>query len=230
MLDMTTSERWHEVFSGGNVGVLLLEGIDNSERVPPLDTHKRELEKRLRQRFADYTRKDYLELDVLEAYHNYYRRFGNTYHVQAQLESVVKGKALPSVSPLVDANFVAELETFVLTAGHDADLLQPPLSIDATRGAETFVQLNGREKQLKANDMMMRDASGIVCTILYGQDKRTPISPKTTRALYVAYAPAGVPKTAVVAQLEAIRANVEVFSPEARVGLLEIFTAEERRV
>ena len=130
----------------------------------------------------------------------------------------------------MDANFIAELETFVLTAGHDADLLQPPLSIDATRGAETFVQLNGQEKQLKADDMMMRDASSVVCTILYGQDKRTPISPKTTRALYVAYAPAGVPKTAVAAQLAAIRANVEIFSPEARVGLLEIFTAEERRV
>ena len=90
MLDITTSERWHEVFSGGSVGVLLLEGIDNSKRVTPLDTHKRELEKRLRQRFANYTRNDYLELDVLKAYRDYYKRFGNTYHVQAQLESVVK--------------------------------------------------------------------------------------------------------------------------------------------
>src|SRR5262245_24144930 len=61
----------------------------------------------------------------MAAYVRYYKRFSKTYHVQLQLESIVlKRKSLPSVSPLVDANFTAEVETLVLTAGHDAQKLE----------------------------------------------------------------------------------------------------------
>ena len=121
-----------------------------------------------------------LELETLNAYRDYYRRFGNTYHVQLQLESVVhKGKSLPSVSPLVDANFAAELETLVLTAGHDADLLTQPLTLDVTGGGEAFTGMNGSVKTLRPGDMMMTDAGGVICTVITGQDARTPISPAT---------------------------------------------------
>lgn len=72
---------------------------------------------------------------------------------------------------------------------------------------------------------MMLDQKGIVCTILYGQDSRTPISAKTTRAFYVAYAPAGVPLAAVQQQLEQIRVYVRLFAPGSEVELLEIYTA-----
>ena len=226
MVHIETAERWHATFPGGHVGVLLVGNVDNTKRSTPLDARKREVEARLRERYAGFSRDDFLELETLKAYRNYYKRFGNTYHVQGQLESIVhKGKSLPNVSPLVDANFTAELGTLVLTAGHDADLLKSPLTIDATQGGETFTQMNSSEKSLKADDMMMADAQGIICTILYGQDKRTPISPKTRRALYVAYAPAGVPKEEVMRQLESIRENVLLFAPEAEVEGLELFTA-----
>ena len=226
MLDIIVSDRWHDTFEGGHVGVLAIGGVDNSQPSPLLDERKRALESKLRERFRGYARNDYFELKVLKAYRDYYKQFGNTYHVQAQLESVVGGRSLPNVSPLVDANFAAELETLVLTAGHDADLLKAPVTIDATQGGEAFTQLNGKTRTLKPHDMMMRDGAGTVCTILYGQDKRTPISPKTTRALYVAYAPVGVGAEAVSAQLEAVRDNVLLFATDAEVELLELYSAE----
>ena len=226
MLRIETTERWHATFSGGHIGVLLVGNVDNTKRTTPLDMRKREVETQLRDRYAGFSRDDFFELETLRAYRNFYKRFGNTYHVQGQLESVVhKGKSLPNVNPLVDANFIAELETLILTAGHDADLLNNSLTIDATRGGETFVQMNGSEKSLKPNDTMMSDAEGIICTVLYGQDRRTPISPRTRRALYVSYAPAGVPKEEVVRQLEAIRENVSLFAPEAEVEGSKVYTA-----
>lgn len=220
------TERWHGTFPGGHVGVLLISRVDNTKRTTPLDERKKEVESRLRDEFAGFSRADLLDLEVLKAYRNYYKQFGQTYHVQLQLESVVhKGKSLPNVSPLVDANFAAELETLVLTAGHDADLLAAPVTLDATQGGEAFVQMNGAEKSLKPNDMMMADASSVVCTILYGQDERTPISPTTRRALYVAYAPSGVPVAVVRRQLETLRENILLFAPEAEVERLEVYAA-----
>jgi len=128
---------------------------------------------------------------------------------------VLKGKPLPDVSPLVDANFVAELETLVLTAGHDAAKLREPLSIDVSRAGDQIVQMNGTQRPIRAGDMIMRDAGGISCSILYGQDNRSPISRGTTHALYVAYAPAGVPEPAVQAQLQGILDNIRTFAPGA---------------
>ena len=208
------------------MGVVLLGNVDNTKRETPLDQKKQEVEATLREKYSKFSRADLLELEVLKAYRNYYRHFNKTYHVQLQLESVVhKGKPLPNVSPLVDANFTAELNTLILTAGHDADLLRNFVRIDVTQAGDEFTQMNGVLKSLKPGDMMMSDADGIVCTIIYGQDQRTPISLKTRRALYVAYAPPGVPATAVSEQLDSVRDNVLLFAPEAETELFQIYTA-----
>jgi DNA/RNA-binding domain of Phe-tRNA-synthetase-like protein len=186
MLQIEVTDRWHETFPGGHVGMLLIGNVDNSRRTTALDRRKREIESRLREKFAGCSRTELRELEVLQAYREYYRQFNKTYHVLLQLESVVqKGKSLPDVSPLVDANFAAELETLILTAGHDADLLEAPVTIDATEGGREFVQMNGTVRTLKPDDMMMSDGKGIICTIIYGQGKRTPISPDTRRALWL---------------------------------------------
>ena len=208
------------------MGVVLLGNVDNTRRETPLDQRKQEVEATLREKYSKFSRADLQELEVLKAYRNYYRQFNKTYHIQLQLESVVhKGKPLPNVSPLVDANFTAELNTLILTAGHDADLLRNFVRIDVTQAGDEFTQMNGVLKSLKPGDMMMSDADGIVCTIIYGQDQRTPISPKTRRAFYVAYAPPGVPATAVSEQLDSIPDNVLLFAPEAETELFQVYTA-----
>ena len=167
---------------------------------------------------AGLTRQEFSALPVMSAYVRYYKRFNKTYHVQLQLESIVlKGKSLPNVAPLVDANFVAELETLVLTAGHDVAKLQGPVSIDVSRDGDQITQMNGAVKAMPAGDMVMRDANGVCCSIIYGQDNRSPISAETSHVLYVAYAPAGVPVEAVDAQLCRIEENIRLFSPGAVV-------------
>lgn len=149
MFEVEVADLWHDTFTGGYVGLLLVGNVDNSVRSTYLDRRKREVESRLREKFADFSRQDLLELDILKAYRSYYKKFDKTYHVQLQLESIVqKGKSLPDVTPLVDANFTAELETLVLTAGPDASLLEAPVTIDAIRGNEEFVQMNGSKKTL----------------------------------------------------------------------------------
>lgn len=230
-MQIDVTDRWHAAFPGGHVGVLLMGDVDNTPRATPLDQRKRALEARLRQTYAHYARADFHKLDVLHAYRTYYKHFGKTYHVQLQLESVVhQGKSLPTVSPLVDANFAAELDTLILSAAHDADLLLPPLSIDATRGGEPFTQLSGVVQSLKPHDMMMADRTGIICTIIYGQDARTPISPTTQRALYVAYAPVGVPDVVVHQHLVTIRDNVLLAAPTATAELMQVFSATSTEV
>jgi DNA/RNA-binding domain of Phe-tRNA-synthetase-like protein len=223
MLTITATDAWKERHPGAQMGLLEISGVDNTKPSPALEQEKRTIEERLREKYAGFSREDFLALPVMEAYHRYYRSSGYTYHVLLQLESVaLKGKSLPSVSPLVDANFAAELETLILTAGHDVARLEAPVLIDVAREGDEITQMSGNRKHVPAGDMLMRDAQGVACTILRGQDNRSPISNATTHVLYVSYAPGGITNEQVRAQLDGMEKLVRLFSPECIVEQSQI--------
>jgi len=227
MLSISATHEWRNTHPGGIIGLLELSGIENTHLSSSLDEQKRATEANLRERYQGFTRQDFLALPVMTAYELYYKRFDKTYHVLLQVESIVlKGKKLPNVLPLVDANFIAEVETLVLTAGHDVVKLHEPISIDVSREGDQMTQMNGASKVIRASDMVMRDADGISCSIIYGQDNRSPISANTSHALYVAYAPAGVSAEIVDAQLQKIEENIRIFSPNVTVEQHRLLKAE----
>lgn len=214
MLSISATEAWHASHPGASIGVLELSGLENDRSCPPLEERKRAAEGDLRERYRDFSRQDFLRLPVLSAYGEYYRRFKKTYHVQLQIESIaLKGKSLPSVSPAVDASFLTEMETLVLTAGHDVAKLHGSIAMDTSREGDHIVQMGGTFKDLRPGDMIMRDAQGVCCSIIYGQDDRSPISPQSSHVLYVAYAPAGVTAEHVDLHLRSILENIRLCSP-----------------
>lgn len=216
MLLISATAEWRTAHPAAVIGLLELSRVENTHPSLRLDDRKRETEARLRERYRGFTRQDFLALPIMAAYAQYYKRFNKTYHVQLQVESIVlKGKSLPNVSPLVDSNFVAEVETLVLTAGHDVGKLHGVVSIGVSRDGDQLTQMTGTPKAIRAGDMIMRDAHGICCSIIYGQDNRSPISFETTHVLYVAYAPVGVSAEVVAAHLQAIEENVRLVSPLA---------------
>ena len=218
MLEIDATEAWRAAHPGATIGLLELSGLDRTDSVARLTARKREIEAALRQRYRDLTRQQLLALPVMAEYDRYYRRFNKTYHVQLQLESIVlKGKSLPEVSPGVDANFMAEVETLILTAGHDGQKLRGPIVIDVSREGDEMTQMNGTARAIRAGDMIMRDAGGICCSIIYGQDARSPISPDSSHVLYVAYAPPGVASDTVEQQLRGIEANLRLIAPNLAV-------------
>jgi DNA/RNA-binding domain of Phe-tRNA-synthetase-like protein len=227
MLLISATDEWRTAHPGAVIGLLEISGADNAHPSPELDARKRDIEAQLRERYQGFSRQDFLSLPVIAAYETYYKRFNKTYHVQLQLESIVlKGKNLPNVSPLVDANFAAEVKTLALTAGHDAAKLSGPISIDVSKDGDQMTQMNGETRPIRAGDMIMRDTNGISCSIIYGQDNRSPITPETSNALYVIYAPAGVPLEAVDAQLQKIEGHIRLFSPGAVVEQLRLLSAD----
>jgi len=226
MLIISATDAWRAAHPGAVIGLLELSGVDNSRASVELTQRKRETEARLREQYQGYARPDFLSLPVMSAYNQYYRKFSKTYHVLLQVESIVlKGKSLPDVSPLVDSNFIAEVDTLVLTAGHDAAKLQGPVVMDVAREGDQIEQMTGGVKPVLAGDMIMRDAHGVCCSIIYGQDNLSPISSATTHVLYVAYAPVGVSAEAVDAQLNRMEENVRLFSPTAIVELRQLLSA-----
>lgn len=225
MLSISATDAWRAAYPGAAIGLLELSQITQAAAAS-LDQQKRKTEERMRRRYEGFTRQAFLSLPIMSAYDKYYRRFGKTYHVLQQVESIVlKGKNLPNVNPAVDANFIAEVDTLVLTAGHDVARLQEPIRMDIAREGDGLVQMNGTEKKLLAGDMVMRDSQGVCCAIIYGQDNISPILLETTHVLYVSYAPAGVPIEQVNSQLTMIKENILTFSPATVVEQQKILAA-----
>lgn len=225
-MEFIASGAWREAYPGAVAAALAMSDVFNPPEHPAIEGRVREVEAELRSRFAGATRADIASLPELLAYAAHYRQFGKTYHVQLQLESVaLKGRPLRSAGALVTAMFAAELRSLLLTAGHDLDAVEGPVRVDVSKVEERYVSLGGREVVLKPGDMLMRDAAGIISSILSGPDHRTRLRGGTRRALFTVYAPAGIGAAAVRSHLEEIAANVRLITPGATTIALELLTA-----
>jgi len=218
---------WKTAFPEAHVGVLVLRAISNPAHDPVLEKRKAALEEGLRSQFSGQERATIAGHPILQAYNEYYRRFRKTYHIQLQLESIVlKGKSIPSVAALVEAMFMAEMKDLLLTAGHDLDALHLPVRLDVATGTERYTLLREEEQVLKAGDMMISDQKGVISSIVYGPDQRTPITPDTRNVLFTVYAPPGIDEQSVLGHLQAIKENVMIFAPQAQVELLKVYNGK----
>jgi DNA/RNA-binding domain of Phe-tRNA-synthetase-like protein len=201
-----------------------MSAVRNPESDPALDELLDTTAARLRERWAGAARADLLADPELAAYAAYYRRFDKTYHVLLQLESVaLKGKALRARGALVGAMFAVELETGLLTAGHDAASLAGELTLDVVGPDDPYVGMGGRPIQGAPGDMCIRDGAGVVSSVVYGPDDRTRLGEATKAVLFTTYAPAGIGRPAIIRQLEALAGIVRVVAPDAAVDVLAVF-------
>lgn len=220
-LNVTTA--WRETYPGAHVGILTMHDVLTQGPSLALDRRRAELEASLRSQFEGKGREAIRALPTVAAYNAYYKQFRKTYHVQLQLESVaLKQRPIASALPLVGAMFVAELEHMLLTAGHDLDLVVPPITLDVAAGTETYDLINGHEQTLAQADMAISDARGVLSSIVYGPDQRTMIRPETQHVLFTVYAPAGIEAAAIEAHLAALRDCVLLVAPQSRVGTLNV--------
>jgi len=215
---------WRSTYPDAHAGVLVLRAVSNPVHHAALESQKAALEQELRKQFSGQDRAAIASHPILRAYAEYYRQFKKTYHIQLQLESIVlKGKSIPSVAALVEAMFMAEMKGMLLTAGHDLDVVQLPLSLDVAAGTEQYTLLRGEQQTLKAGDMMISDQAGVISSIVHGPDQRTQIRPETRNVIFTVYAPPGIHKESVAQHLQSIKENVLLFAPQAQVELFQIY-------
>jgi len=213
---ITASVDWKANFPGTCFGVLVMENIDNTALNSGLEERKASLEESLRLRHNGKSRKEIALSPPFEAYERYYRRFGQGYPVLHQVETVaLKGKPVFSPSPLVAAMFMAELGNGLLTAGHDMDKVSLPLILDISRGGENYQAMGGKERKLLQGDMFLSDRRGILSSVLFGPDDRSPITAATTRALFTVYGAPSIATEKLRAHLEEIEELVSTLSPGA---------------
>lgn len=210
------TDLWKNTHPGARVGYMILNNVVNPEQCDVLEQRKRNLETELRSKFV--SKEELAGHFPMPIYSDYYKRHKKTYHVLQQLESVgFKGKSIPCVAGLVEGMFMAELKSGLLTAGHDIEALTFPLTLDAAKGNEKYVLINGKEQVVKGGDMMIADCEGIISSVLCGPDYRTRIIPSTRKAIFIVYALRGISEAAVADHFSDIYANAKVIGSQATI-------------
>ncbi len=209
---------------GSAVGLLIMRDVANLPSHEKLELAKHELTSSIREKFSQATRGDIKSMHPLCVYAEYYKRFGYSYHVLLQLESVVfRGKTISSISALVTAMFMAELKNTLLTAGHDIEKTDAPLYLKISLGNENYTGLNGKELTTIPGDMMITDSKGVISSILRGPDQRTSIDLKTNQVVFTVYALAGIDDNLIVQHLNDIESYIQVFSDTANTNLKKVY-------
>jgi hypothetical protein len=202
MIEMEIKDEAHTAYQGWSIGLLELEGLFPRGSGPALDAEVERVEERLKARFGGLGRGDMARIDPARAYDAHFARAGRAYPVLLQAESIAsKGRRIAMSDPLVRAMFAAELEGMLLTAGHDLDALRLPLVLCLATGSEAMPTLGGSEKTPPVGDLVLRDAGGIIASVLLGPDVRTSIEPSTSRLLFVIYAPPAIAADVILGQL-----------------------------
>ena len=218
------SDKIKKIYPKALLGILVIRNVCNPNQHEELDRCKLEIENNLREKYAGLDKAYLKNLEPIKNYSDYYKRFKKTYHVLLQLESIVfKNKSIPKVASLVEAMFMAELKNFLLTAGHNLDVVDIPIKLDVANGGEKYTLLNGQEKELLSGDMMISDSQGIISSIIYGPDKHTQITPDIQNVLFTVYAPPGIEKSKIFLHLQDIQNYVHIIALESEVELLKVY-------
>jgi DNA/RNA-binding domain of Phe-tRNA-synthetase-like protein len=220
-LTLQFTDAWRAAYPGAAVGLLAITSVRNHSPGDGLRERLRSIEDAVRARHAGRSRTDLERQPAMRPYVEHYRRFGKTYHVLLQLESVAfRGRPLAADQSLVSAMFAAEIDDLLLTAGHDLAALRPPLVAGVTRGEERYVGIGGRAIDLKPGDLSIRDDEGILSTVIHGPDQRTRLREETGSVLYTTYAPRGISDSDLEAHLHRIEVLVRADCPTAATELI----------
>jgi len=206
-MEVKLSENMREEYSDIKIGILEVRSVINKRGDPRLEEEKRRLEAFIRKNYSDVK-----NLEVIKSYNRFFKKYGKTYPILYQIQSILSGRRLPSISAVVEAMFMAELKNMFLTAGHDLDSLKGSLETKLTKGTEKYVKINGKEQRLKAGDIVTTDAVGIISSVIYGPDHRTRVTENTRNHLFFSYFPYGEDDINIKRHFRNILENIRIFS------------------
>jgi DNA/RNA-binding domain of Phe-tRNA-synthetase-like protein len=168
-------------------GSLIINKQQNLKNHPDIEQAKRLIEKKIRETYPAPK-----EDPIVQRYAGYFDKWGKTYPIEFQINSIKKGRTFPQVSTHVDCMFMAELENRILTSGHDRDTIQGRPVYDLADEGEEYVKLNGKKQVLLKSDVILRDDDGVLASVLFGPAARTSIKGETVNPLYFAWCPVGI--------------------------------------
>lgn len=189
MAKFIIKENFWEIFPDANVGVLVLEELNNngqsSDKILKFLSESNEEAKK-------YLTAPQLSQNAViavwrEAYKKFKTKKGVRSSIEALLKRVDKGNEISSINPLVDIYNGVSLKYGMPCGAEDIDTFAGNLSLAVTEGGDEFYALGDEENSpTLPGEVCYTDDIGAVCRCFNWRDgKRTMITEDTKRAFVV---------------------------------------------
>jgi len=185
-MEVEISKVLRESFPDLNVLLFGIRGIRVERENLELEEFKKELIKRVGERYDLETLKDQ---HILRAYRNFYWRVGiDPTKIRPAAEALIRrilaGKTLPKINTLVDAYNLASIDTNISIAAFDEEKLEGGLSMRFSGKGEEFLGI-GMEKPmiLGGNEVVVTDREKLLAVYPHRDADITKVALSTKKVL-----------------------------------------------
>jgi DNA/RNA-binding domain of Phe-tRNA-synthetase-like protein len=138
----------------------------------------------------------------IQAFESFFTQNGFRSPLGGQLKHVQE-KGLPGGSPLVKALLLSEMSTGMLMGAQDAAAIEGPLVGDLAEEGEAFRGMRA-EVLCRKDEIVLRDAEGIIATLFQGPDSRTRLNKDTKDIVFFVFSVPGISTAEVQEGVETV--------------------------
>jgi DNA/RNA-binding domain of Phe-tRNA-synthetase-like protein len=183
-VSLTITGAYRDRFPELDFGIGTFQGCTYFDMSEAFKLYKRDLLRKMRRR---------ANLAQIEERINLYKQFFEEWGYPCPLPGHFKravDMGFPIVNLYIDTHIMAEMCHGILMAIQDLDRFHGKWRLDLAHEGETFQGVSGRILYCKEEEIVLRDETGIVCSLFQGPDSRTKVDPSSKNiVVYVFTAP-----------------------------------------
>ncbi len=168
-ISLTITDGYRHRFPNLSFGIGTIQECTYFERSESFKLYKRELLRRMRRR-ANLARLE----ERIALYDRFFKEWDYPCPLPSHFKRTVE-MGFPSVNLYIDTHIMAEMLHGILMAIQDLERFDGPWRLDLAHEGETFQGVSGRMIHCKEGEIVVRDETGIVCSLFQGPDFRTRV-------------------------------------------------------
>lgn len=200
-----------------HVGVLEVHYPDDSNwDVAAFKAYRDKILDEIRTEGADYSRDTVFRGTP---YFRYFRKYGQTYPVTKQLESLLlKGRPFPEDEFVNSIAFLSELKTHALIGTHDVDKIEGDMVFYKEDVKREFPAMVRDGAHTYPGDVTGRDDKGIIISMISGVDSRTCLNENSRNVVYLIFGTSEMTKEEIDAVAEITKTSVLTLAETAEIS------------
>ncbi|MFB3884629.1 MAG: hypothetical protein ACE144_05345 [Thermodesulfobacteriota bacterium] len=181
---LTITDAYRRRFPNLGFGIGTIQNCTYFEKSESFKLYKRELLRKMKRRASLVQIQEWINL-----YDQFFREWGYPCPLPGHFKRSVE-MGFPIVNLFIDTHIIAEMYHGILMAIQDLDSFRGQWRLDLASEGEAFQGVSGNMIRCKREEIILRDAEGIVCSLFQGPDFRTRIEPSSKNiTVYVFMAP-----------------------------------------
>jgi len=199
------TDRYCQKFPGLAFGIGTIQDCTYFEKSESFKLYKRELLRKMKRR----TNLAQIE-ERIRLYDQFFKDWGYSCPLPDHMKRTIE-MGFPIVNLYIDTHIMAEMYHGILMAIQDLDRFNGKWRLDIANEGETFQGVSARMINCKEEEIVLRDETGIVCSLFQGPDFRTKVDQSSKNIVVYIFTAPGIEEKHVSKALQLALEILEKF-------------------